>query len=105
MYAFCQDMPGISVEEQSRLASLVPPEALDRCIAHVVGPIEGGVRMIDVWESEEDYRTFMQNHLYPALAQLQQNQPLKDTRGLPPFSVLDVTGDGHTAVRATEGAA
>jgi hypothetical protein len=100
MFAFCQDMPGITVEGQAELAALVPPEALDRCIAHVVGPIEGGIRMIDVWESEEDYRAFMQEHLYPALARLQQDQPLQDARGLPPFSVLEVTGDGHTAAIA-----
>lgn len=97
MYAFCQDMPGITVEEQAELAALIPPTALEKCVAHVVGPIDGGVRMIDVWESEQDYRTFMQNHLYPALAQLQQGQPLQDTRGLPPFSVLEVTGQGHTS--------
>jgi hypothetical protein len=97
VYAFCQDMPGITVEGQAELAALVPPEALDKCIAHVVGPMEGGIRMIDVWETERDYRTFMQDHLYPALARLQQDQPLQDTRGMAPFSVLEVTGQGHAA--------
>lgn len=97
MYAFCQDMPGITVEGQAELAALITPEALDKCIAHVVGPIDGGIRMIDVWESEEDYRAFMQDHLYPALAELQRSQPLQDTRGMAPFSVLEVTGAGHAA--------
>ena len=97
MYAFCQDMPGISPEDQSKLNPLLPAEALDGCIVHVVGPMDGGSRMIDVWESEEQYRTFQKVYLYPALAKLQQDQPLQDTRGLPPFSVLEVTGDGHTA--------
>jgi hypothetical protein len=97
MYAFCQDMPGITLDGQAELAALVPSEALEKCIAHVVGPIDGGVRMIDVWESEDDYRAFMQAHLYPALAKMQRDQPLQDTRGLPPFSILEVTGDGHTA--------
>jgi hypothetical protein len=101
MYAFCQDMPGITMEGQAELAVLIPPTALEKCLAHVVGPIDGGVRMIDVWESEQDYRTFTQEHLYPALAQLQQGQPLQDTRGLPPFSVLEVTGEGHTATVAS----
>lgn len=97
MYAFCQDMPGITPESQAELAASLPPGALDKCIAHVVGPIEGGIRMVDVWESEADYRSFMQEHLYPALAKLQQDQPLQDTRGMAPFSVLEVTGDGYTA--------
>jgi len=97
MYAFCQDMPGITVESQDELASLLPPDALDKCIAHVVGPIEGGIRMIDVWESEDAYRAIMQNHLYPAIPRMQQDKPLQDTRGMAPFSVLDVSGTGYTA--------
>jgi len=100
MYAFCQDMPGITVEDQAKIAPLMAPDALNGCIAHVAGTIEGGCRIIDVWESEEQYRIFQQRHLYPALATLQQNQPLQDTRGLPPFSVLEVTGSGHIAAAA-----
>ncbi len=60
MYAFCQDMPGISVEDQAKITPLMAPDALNGCIAHVAGPIEGGCRIIDVWESEEQYRAFQQ---------------------------------------------
>lgn len=105
MYAFCQDMPGITVEEQAKITPLMAPHALDGCIAHVAGAIEGGCRIIDVWESEEQYRTFQQKHLYPALSVLQKDQPLQDTRGLPPFSVLDVTGTGYTGADGMTGAA
>lgn len=105
MYAFCQDMPGISPEDQAKLNPLLSPEALDGCIAHVVGSIDGGTRMVDVWESEEQYRIFQQRHLYPALAQLQKNEPREDTRGLPAFSILDVTGAGYTAADGVKGAA
>ena len=52
MYAFCQDMPGIPSRTKPRSTPLLPPDALDGCIAHVAGPIEGGSRIIDVWESE-----------------------------------------------------
>ena len=97
MYAFCQDMPGITMEDQTQLNELLAPDALAKCIAHVVGPIDGGVRMVDVWESEEDYREFMQQHLYPALAKVQQNKPLQDTRGMAAFTMLEVTGEGHHA--------
>ncbi|HEX5017840.1 MAG TPA: hypothetical protein VFX15_09685 [Actinomycetes bacterium] len=99
MYALCQDMPGITVEDQAKIDPLLAPEALEGCIAHVVGPIEGGTRIIDVWESEDAYRAFQRNHLYPALAKLQEGMPLQDTRGLAPFSVLEVTGSGHVAAR------
>jgi hypothetical protein len=97
MYAFCQDMPGISLESHEQLTALIPPEALAKCLAHVVGPIDSGTRMIDVWESEADYRQFQKQHLYPALATLQADQPLTDTRGVAPFSVLEVTGTDASA--------
>ena len=97
MYAFCQDMPGVSMEDQGTLGELLAPDALTGCIAHVVGPIDGGVRMVDVWESEDAYHAFQQQHLYPALAKMQQDMPLRDTRGVAPFSMLEVTGSGHIA--------
>lgn len=100
MYAFCQDMPGISVEDNAKVDALLTPEALAGCIAQVTGPIEGGTRIIVVWESEEGYRTFQQQHLYPALAKVQQDTPLTDTRGLPPFSILEVNGPGHVGALA-----
>ena len=99
MYAFCQDMPGIPLANQDKINDLLAPDALNGCIVHVAGEIEGGTRLIDVWETEEQYREFQQKHLYPALAKLQQDMPLQDTRGLPPFSVLEVTGDGFVAAR------
>ena len=98
MYAFCQDMPGITMDDQRELSEQLAPDALDKCLAHVVGPIDGGVRMIDVWESEADYRQFMKDHLYPALARIQQDQPLTDTSDMAAFTVLDVTGAGQATV-------
>jgi hypothetical protein len=92
-------MPGISLEQQAKIDPMLAPNALDGCIAHVVGEIDGGSRIIDVWETEEQYRTFQQQHLYPVLAELQKDMPLRDTRGIAPFSILEVTGSGHAAAR------
>ena len=38
-------------------------------ILHAAGPIEGGWRVIDVWESEQDAHRFVQDRLRPALEQ------------------------------------
>jgi len=96
MYAFCQDMPGISVEDQAKFAQLIDPAALQECIAHVVGPIDGGCRMIDVWESKESYRRFQQQHLFPALQRWAEQQPTQSGTGeAPAFTVIDVSGTGH----------
>jgi hypothetical protein len=93
-------MPGLTLEGQEQLAALLPEEALAKCVVHVVGPIEGGIRMIDVWESEADYRDFQKQHLYPALATLQKDQPLPDTMGMAAFTTLEVTDARHaTATR------
>ncbi|HVQ88474.1 MAG TPA: hypothetical protein VMT88_09850 [Actinomycetes bacterium] len=96
MYAFCQDMPGISVEDQETFAQLIDPAALQECIAHVVGPIDGGCRMIDVWESKSSYRRFQQQHLFPALQQWAEQQPNQSGAGkMPAFTVFDVSGAGY----------
>lgn len=37
-------------------------------LAHIASPMEGGWRLVDVWESEDAYNTFAQERLGPALA-------------------------------------
>jgi hypothetical protein len=36
------------------------------CLYHISGPIQGGWRVIEVWESEEDQRRFQEGRLNPA---------------------------------------
>jgi|GEM_PF-1687039 len=95
MYAFCQDMPGVSLEDQQTFAQMIDPAALQDCIAHVVGPIDGGCRMIDVWESKESYRRFQQEHLFPALQRWEEQRPAADAGDTAPFTITEVTGAGH----------
>lgn len=44
-------------------------------IFHAVGPIEGGWRVIDVWESQEAFDTFVQETLSPALREVGVGTP------------------------------
>ncbi|MFN2617718.1 MAG: hypothetical protein ABR581_11465 [Thermoleophilaceae bacterium] len=37
------------------------------CQAHIAGPVEGGWRVITVWESEEKFNDFRDNKLIPAI--------------------------------------
>ena len=95
MYAFCQDMPGVTLEEHRALAQMIDPSAFQACIAHVAGPIDSGTRLIDVWESQEAYRRFQQEHLFPALDRLAAQNPAEATGSdAPAFTILDVTGTG-----------
>jgi hypothetical protein len=97
MYAFCQDMPGVTLEDQAKLNELIPDEALTDCIAHVVGPIEGGVRMVDVWTDEAAYRQFQTQVLWPALDRLMATTDPAQAPAPEVFTVLDVSGAGRHA--------
>jgi hypothetical protein len=92
MYAFCQDMPGATLEQQEILQRHIPAEALEGCVVHVVGPYDGGVRMIDVWTDEESYRRFQREVLWPALDRLMPEMGGLDATPPAPFIVHQVTG-------------
>jgi hypothetical protein len=53
MYAWCQDMPGVSAEDYAELmANLGGAEKEAAGLAvHVAGPVAGGFRIVNVWES------------------------------------------------------
>jgi hypothetical protein len=47
---------------------IMPGEKLpDGCQAHIAGPIDGGWRVITVWESEDRFQQFRDEALIPAL--------------------------------------
>ena len=92
MYAFCQDMPGATLEQQEILQRHIPAEALEGCLVHVVGPYDGGVRMIDVWTDEESYRRFQREVLWPALDRAMPDMPA-GASAPQRFVVHEVTGE------------
>ena len=47
----------------SRVVAEGPPPG---CLYHIAGPVEGGWRVIEVWESEEAQRAFQEDRLNPA---------------------------------------
>jgi hypothetical protein len=88
MYAYCNEMPGLTEEMATKVDAQVGQAPIPGLIAHVAGPTEVGWRIIDVWESEEDYKRFQAERLNPALEIA--------TRGTPPprvpFESFAVTG-------------
>jgi hypothetical protein len=51
-----------------RVNPKVMPDGLpDGCQAHIAGPVEGGWRVITVWESEERFQQFREETLIPAM--------------------------------------
>ena len=68
-YAYIQDVASSWDHYQQVAAGLVDPPP-DGLIAHVAGPTDEGVRIIDVWESEEAWERFRSDRLAPAIAAL-----------------------------------
>jgi len=66
-YAFTQDVPIPWAVYQQIRANLGDgaPEGL---VVHVVIETEKGLRYVDVWESEQAFRTFVETRLHPAVA-------------------------------------
>lgn len=99
-YTFSQDVP-IDVTTYRRIVEglgKTPPEGL---ILHVaLERAEGGLRYIDVWESEEDWDRFAEERLHPVvhpiLTELIGSQPPEPPRTA--VSVVDVW-QGRTAAR------
>jgi hypothetical protein len=48
-----------------------PPEGL---ICHTAGVVDGNFRIIDVWESEDDYERFSKDRLGPAIQEVSEGQ-------------------------------
>ena len=68
-YAYVQDVASSWEQYELFAGALVdpPPAGL---ILHVAGPTDEGVRIIDIWESEEAWDQFRAERLAPAIAAL-----------------------------------
>ena len=61
------DNPDGSQETYERLRALIGPERPAGGIFHLAGPSpDGGWRVLEVWESEEDASRFFEEHVLPA---------------------------------------
>ncbi len=57
-YALVQDFAGASQAAYDRLSAVGGEEAPSGLILHAAGPTDGGIRVIDVWESRAAYEAF-----------------------------------------------
>jgi hypothetical protein len=66
-YAFTQDVP-IDATFYQRITDGLGPETPKGLISHIaVTRPEGGLRYIDVWESEQDCDRFTEERLHPVV--------------------------------------
>ena len=65
--AFLQEVPGMTQEQYDQVVETLRGKTAEGRIFHVAGPMEGGWRVVDVWESQEAVNKFFQELLGPAL--------------------------------------
>jgi hypothetical protein len=96
MYAYFQDMPGVSEEVATRVEAQIGQEPVPGLVAHVAGPTPVGWRIIDVWDTEESYVRFQRERLNPAVEVTTQGLTPPER----PFEFQSVTGVGRLAHRS-----
>lgn len=87
-YAYVQDVAS-SWDQYTRVAGTLVDPLPDGLIVHTAGPTDEGVRIIDVWESEEAWERFRAERLAPAIAALGgPSRPEPTFRDLHPEQVV-----------------
>lgn len=88
--AFMLDFPTMTPEQADTLVQSLDlggkPAAGQ--IFHVDGPWQGGVRIVDVWESQEAYETFIRERLGPAFAKIGLDAPPPQPQTWPARNIL-----------------
>ena len=86
--AVVQDIAGADYETYQRIMKEVGDERPAGLVTHVAGATDGGMRIIDVWESNDAQQRFLGERLLPA------RQRVLDGMGIEPVTpridVLDV---------------
>jgi hypothetical protein len=87
-YAFVQDIEGGDWDTYQAITEEAGDERPEGLVVHVAGPTDTGVRLIDVWESEEACQRFLSERLLPARAKVLADRGFEPMT--PRIDVLDV---------------
>ena len=88
--AFLLEIPGFTPEQS---AAVLQALGLDKNpaagqVMHLEGPMDGGMRVVDVWESEEAFQAFVRDRLAAAFEKAGTTFPAD----MQPKAVWPVTG-------------
>jgi len=63
------EMPGLTQEGYDHLAAALLPimRSTDGFIAHAAGPVDGGFRVTELWESEDAHTRWFDAHVAPTM--------------------------------------
>ena len=57
---------GVTAEAYEAVANKAGAEPPEGCLVHIAGPTDDGWRVIEVWRSRDDQRSFQEQRLNPA---------------------------------------
>jgi hypothetical protein len=91
MYAWCQEMPGVSAQDFAQVVAELngAEKSAVGLVAHVAGPTPTGFVVVDVWESKEVAERFHVDHLLPALDRAHGTDRQRVAQH---FRIVEVTG-------------
>lgn len=89
-FAWTQDLP-IDMAIYKRIETEIGEEAAKGLVVHVVTRIPGGLRYLDVWESEQDCDRFFAERVHPAVSRVFAAAGFAGPAQEPPRTPLDVT--------------
>src|SRR3954449_1661985 len=100
VYAFSQDVP-IDAEFHGRITDALGPEPMDGLLLHLcVRNPDGGLRYIDVWETEEQCARAFDERVHPAFnAAFDGRRPPVEPPTVP-LDVVEIRGPVVSGVRA-----
>jgi hypothetical protein len=61
------EIPGLSQEQYEVAGASLPPGPPAGIRFHSCGPVDGGWRIVDVWDSEESFNAFVDGAFLPAV--------------------------------------
>jgi len=88
-YAFIQDVPA-DENIYGRIRELLPTETPTGLITHIAVKRDGGLRYIDVWETEAAWQAFRDDHLEPVVEKVLAGIGIPHSHADVSFEMLDV---------------
>jgi len=88
VYAFTYEVP-INPEIYGEITAALGDQRAPGFIAHIAYRTEAGLRYLDVWNSEDEYKAFVEDRLHPAVHAV-LSEKLGFVPPEPPIAVLDV---------------
>jgi len=87
-YAFIQDVPATK-ELYAQIRARLPRHA-PGLLAHVAIKHDGGLRYVDVWDSEETWEQFRMTHVEPAVGAVLDSYGIPHDHSLVKVEVIEV---------------